>query len=92
MSLHEQPTSVCHACAPHSTDPKFTADLVLIPQEVQGNSPVDRPRKVQKVVDDHGDGDDDRLRDLRAVDPSQDVDAVGGKCGQKGHVDVVQRA
>ena len=43
-------------------------------------SPVGRPQGVQKVVDDHGDGGDDDLRD-RAVDSGQNVDAVGGKCG-----------
>jgi len=80
-----------HTRTPYAADPEFAADLDLVPQEVQGNSPVDRPREVQKVVDDHGDGDDDGLRDLRAVDSSQNVDAVGGKCGQEGHVDIVQR-
>ena len=91
MSLHEQPTSVRHARTPHTADPEFAVDLCLVPQEVQGYSPVDRPREVQKVVSDHGNGYDDGLRDLRAVDSCQNVDAVGGKCGQEGHVDVIER-
>ena len=80
-----------HTRTPHTTYPEFAADLGLVPQEVQGYSPVDRPREVQKVVDDHGDGYDDGLRDFRAVDSGQNVDAVGGKRGEEGHIDVIQR-
>lgn len=91
VSLHEQTTSVGHARAPYTTNPDLAVDLGLVSQQVQGNSPVDRPRKVQKVVENHGDGDDDGLQDLRTVDPSQNVDAVRGKRGEEGHVDVIQR-
>ena len=91
--LHEQPTSMSHIRTPHTTDPDFAADLGLISRLIsQGNSPVDWPRKVQEVVDDYGDGDDDGLRDFGAADPSQNVDIVRGKCGEEGgHVEVIQR-
>jgi len=61
VSLHEQPTSMGHTRAPHTADPDFAADLGLTSQQVQGDSPVDWPRKVQKVVDNYGYSDNDSL-------------------------------
>ena len=47
-------------------------------------------REEERVVEDQQKGDDERLRDLDAVDPGQDVDAVGTEDGYGGHVGVVQ--
>lgn len=91
MPLDEHSTSVGHPCTPHSTDPDFT-DLVLISEQVQRNPPVDRPGKVQEIVHDNRDGNDDGLRHLRTVNPSKDVDTVRGKSGQERHVKIIKRA
>jgi len=65
----------------------FTAGLGLVSLQVEAGPPVVRPWKGQKVVD-YGDGDEDGLRNLRAIDSGQVVGAVGGECGE---VDIIQR-
>lgn len=51
-----------------------------------------RRDKVQTVVCNEEQGDDDGLHHLDAVDAREDVDGVWAKDGQSGHVDVVQPA
>lgn len=79
-----------HARTPHTSDSQLV-DFCLITEQVQGYPEVDRPWKVEKIIKYHGHGDDESLRNLRAVDTCEDVDAIGTECGQHGHIDVVQR-
>ena len=47
-------------------------------------------KEIQGGIEDDQEGDDDGLRYFDAVDSSEDVDAVGCKDGDHGHVDVVE--
>lgn len=48
--------------------------------------------KVQTVVCNEEQCDDDGLHDLNAIDAREDVDGIGAKDSQRSHVDVVQPA
>jgi len=52
----------------------------------------ERADEIESVVDDEENCDYERLRDFDAVDPGEDVDAVGTEDGDGGHVDVVEEA
>lgn len=48
--------------------------------------------EVEDVVKDEQGSHDNALRNLNAVDPSQDIDTIRAKDAQGGHVDVVECA
>jgi hypothetical protein len=51
-----------------------------------------RDEKIEAIVDDEQDSDDDGLRDFDAVDAGQDIDAIGTEYCYCCHVDVVEEA
>jgi len=87
MSLYKLPTAIRHARGPYATN----LDLLLATKEMQRDAKVDWPREVEQVVQGDRKGDDERLRDFRAVDPCENIDAVCGKGREEGHIEVVER-
>ena len=74
MPLDEYPTPVSHPRAPYSADLEPVSYV-----ERKGDAEAERPWEEEKVVEDNGERDNDRLRDFGSVDARKDVDAVCAK-------------
>lgn len=88
MSFDEFLAPIRHPGTPDPTD----LDLGFIAQEMERYPEVQRPRKIEEVVQYNRDGDDQGLANFRAIDPCEDVKAVGGERRKKRHIYVVQWA
>jgi hypothetical protein len=51
---------------------------------------INGPWQVEEVVDYHRERNDQRLTNFRPVNACKDVDAVGGKGREHGHIDVIE--
>ena len=49
-------------------------------------------QQVKRIIEDEEEGNDERLRDFDAVNPSEDIDAVWAEYGHGCHVDVVEES
>lgn len=85
VPLDELLAPIRHPRPPHSAD----LHIRSVPQQVQGYPEIERPRQVEKIVQDDGQCDDERLANFRAVDAREDVEAIGRESAQERHVDVV---
>lgn len=86
VPFDEDPATVCHSRAPDTTYFHAVRDV-----DGQRDAETKSPGEVEKIIQNDGDCDNHCLRDLRAVDTREDIDAVGAERGEERHVHIVQR-
>ena len=86
MPLYQFPAAIRHPSTPRAPD----LQLRMTPKEMQRDPEIERPRQVEQVVQDDRYRNDQSLRGLRAIDASEDIDAVRTKRGEERHVQVIE--